>query len=96
MPPFLSNSSGVGSDSDGAQIWGWADQSTGIGAFDQEWLVVDAGTPGVYTLHNVRGGTYMDLDNGGSANGTIVHAWRQAGINQQWKIYPSERDGYMR
>jgi Ricin-type beta-trefoil lectin domain-like len=96
MSLLIPNSSGVGRDSDGTPIWGWADQSAAISTFDQQWLVVDAGTPGEYILRNVRGGTYMDLDKGSNVDGTIVHGSRRAGISQQWIIEPSESDGYMR
>ena len=69
------------------------------GAFNQRWLVslVD-GQPGVYTLQNLHGGTYLDLNGGATANGTRIQGWEfiPKDINQQWKISKAEVDGFWR
>jgi len=90
-----------GNPADGTPVFGWQDMSSNPdgGAFNQRWLVslVD-GQPGVYTLQNLHGGTYLDLNGGGTANGTRIQGWEfiPKDINQQWKISKAEVDGFWR
>ncbi|PPQ74703.1 LOW QUALITY PROTEIN: hypothetical protein CVT25_007632 [Psilocybe cyanescens] len=69
----------------------WAETDT-QDIFNQQWLLKEVdGKPDVYTLRNLRTGTYLDLSNGSSANGTQVQGWSSAegsayASNQQWKI----------
>ena|SRR5882762_6011386 len=90
-----------GNPADGTQVIGWQDMggNSDGAAFNQRWLVslVD-GQPGVYTLHNLHGGTYLDLNGGGSANGTRIQGWEfiPNARNQQWNVSKAEVDGFWR
>ncbi|KAJ7261516.1 ricin B lectin domain-containing protein [Mycena rebaudengoi] len=61
---------------------------------DQLWLVRNT-TAGHYSLQNLRSGTYLDLWDGNSANGTKIVGHRPMGpngtpaANQQWEITAS-------
>ncbi|KAH9482062.1 hypothetical protein JR316_0004157 [Psilocybe cubensis] len=73
-------------------IWSQSDQKE---ALNQRWLVKEVdGHPGIYTLRNIRTGTYLDLNEGSSKNGTKVQGWASlAGTphaqNSQWRIIAS-------
>jgi Ricin-type beta-trefoil lectin domain-like len=89
-----------GSPSNGTSVIGWQDVGGNAdgAAFNQRWIVspVD-GQPDVYTLHNLHGGTSLDLSGGGSANGTRIQGWEFLNNrNQQWKISKAEVDGFWR
>jgi len=92
----------AGNSADGTPVHGWQDEgSDAISGFNQRWLVtlVD-GNPGVYKLHNLRGGTFLDLSDGGSANNTKIQGWNgtsnDQNENQYWRIVLSEVDGFWR
>ncbi|KAJ7111032.1 hypothetical protein C8R44DRAFT_883477 [Mycena epipterygia] len=68
---------------------------------DQLWLVqAIKGSSNVYSLRNLRGGTYMDMsldkDSTGSANGNVVYGFQAGGDqgdpvpfeNQRWELIP--------
>jgi hypothetical protein len=50
------------------------------------------GNDGIFTLRNLRGGTYLDLNEGSSTKGTQAQGWSKATQgsekNQQWRITP--------
>ncbi|KAH9480010.1 hypothetical protein JR316_0006607 [Psilocybe cubensis] len=71
-------------------------ESTTEDTFNQQWLIKSVpGRCDVYTLQNIRTGTYLDLNNGLVANATQVQGWEGlsatgiagAGMQkQQWHI----------
>lgn len=83
----------VGLIANGTPCQGWEDASDKGSTYDQQWFIsAVAGQDGIFTLVNLRSGTYLDLNNGSSTNGTQVQGWSKAGSgakgNQQWKITP--------
>ncbi|KAH9483372.1 hypothetical protein JR316_0005478 [Psilocybe cubensis] len=67
-------------------------QASNEETFNQQWLIKEvAGKQQVYTFQDIRTGSYLDLSNGGAANGTRVQGWNHAigtawSPNMQWKI----------
>jgi len=60
---------------------GWNDQTTSLKIRPNGV----SGMNGTYTLQNRNSGMFMDLDNGGTIDGTNIHQWPESGsINQQF------------
>lgn len=81
----------VGSPADNTPCQGWQNFSSLIATFGQQWLVsVVQGD--IFTLRNLRGGTYLNMSNGSNADGTPVQGYSKAPQfyekNQQWKVIP--------
>lgn len=77
---------GDGDTRNGTQAQGWHEM-TDISFYNQQWLVEDTGDHVNWTLRNLRSGTYLDLSNGGSDNGTKLQGW--GGVdndNRKWTI----------
>jgi len=91
-----------GSDACGAQVHGWNDGTTDANtSLNQRWLISPvAGLLGVYTIQNVHTGTFVDLSDGRTHNGTKIHGWKLENgkfkLNQQWAISRGEVDGFWR
>lgn len=87
----------IGNSTDGTKCQGWALSDSEL-IYDQQWLISDTEVDGVYTLRNLRSGTYLDLSDGSSTNGTKVQGWTAASSayvkDQQWAI--TADSGYYR
>jgi hypothetical protein len=90
-----------GKSANGTKCQGWEAYPKSELTYDQQWLISDVqGSVGVYTLRNLRGGTYLDLSNGSSTDGTKVQGWEAASSanvkNQQWTITAEGSTGHYR
>jgi hypothetical protein len=92
-----------GSPDNGTKVQGWQNLSIQEFAPNQQWLISQVdGSPGVYTLRNMSGGSFLDLESGLSADGTQIQCWEQNppgtvdAPNQQWKISKAEVNDFWR
>jgi len=76
-----------GSSNNGTPTHGWQDMFN-PDFFNQMWRITSASHPGFYNLCCLRSGTYLDLSNGSSQNGTQIQGWQQGNDNhnQNWAI----------
>jgi hypothetical protein len=76
----------------GTHVVGYHPETLHYNAWHQQWIFrLVAGTSDVYTIQNVRSGTYLDLWGGDKNNGAAITAFGGHGReNQQWKVYGSE------
>ena len=88
----------LGGTEDGTQCQGWQAATNTIYIFDQQWLITRVLGLDGFTLCNLRGGTYLNLENGSNVNSTKVQGWSRATggsiNNQQWRIIPDSKGGY--
>lgn len=89
----------IGSSTDGTKVQGWEKLTSEL-TYDQQWLISEvSGSTGVYTLRNLRSGTYLDLNEGSNTDGTKVQGWEMISDDkaQQWTISDSEdKNGHYR
>jgi hypothetical protein len=81
----------IGQVADGTRCQGWDAASSTIDTYNQSWLFKPVqGQANTFTLCNLRSGTFLDLSNGSSTNGTQVQGWSAAAPNyvqnQQWVV----------
>jgi hypothetical protein len=79
-----------GQVANGTHCQGW-DAAPNIDIYNQSWLFKPVvGQANTFTLCNLRSGTFLDLSNGSSDNGTQVQGWSTAvpGYegDQQWVV----------
>ncbi|EGO20674.1 carbohydrate-binding module family 13 protein [Serpula lacrymans var. lacrymans S7.9] len=76
-----------GGSADGTKVQGWGKWLfSNPNCLAQLWLVTPTGATDAFTLQNLRGGLYLDLPNGSSANGNPLQGWQRVGNNQVWII----------
>jgi hypothetical protein len=72
--------------------------SANIATYNQSWLLNPVqGQVNTYTLCNLRGGTYLDLSNGSSQNGTQVQGWAADppnSVQNQWWVVTADGSYY--
>ena len=80
--------------------WDIAGNSSDDGANLQMWssqhrFVLQHGTDGYYTIRALNSGKYLDVNNGGTANGTNILQWTgNSGNNQKWLVIPNADGTY--
>ncbi|KAL7624868.1 hypothetical protein AAE478_004082 [Parahypoxylon ruwenzoriense] len=80
-----------GGEGNGTRINGWAGAASKNPNNHQLWRLVTADTKGrVFMIQNVGTGTYVDLLNGNSANGTQISGWagnvESKNPHQLWRV----------
>ncbi|GJE91459.1 ricin B-like lectin [Phanerochaete sordida] len=65
--------------------------NAGTGGKNQQWVVTRNKNGTSYVIQNVQYNTFVDLYNGGNANGTAVNGWQGSGpatenTNQLWNF----------
>jgi len=86
-----------GSPAKGRVCQGWQNLSYKAEAFNQQWFITAVqGRNDIFTMRNLRSGTYLDMSDGSSANGTRVQGYTKAAPgnekNQQWKLIPEGQE----
>ncbi|KAJ8088745.1 hypothetical protein PM082_013988 [Marasmius tenuissimus] len=81
--PINIDLTGPGSPDNGAEITGWKQKlwnhATNFDASNQLWLIKPvADHTDMYTLQNIKGGTYLDMEEGGTGNGNRIVGWHGA------------------
>jgi len=87
----------LGSPAKGSVCQGWQNLSYKAEAFNQQWFITAVqGKNDIFTLRNLRSGTYLDLSNGSSTNDTRVQGYTKPAPgnekNQQWKLIPEGQE----
>ncbi|EGN95169.1 carbohydrate-binding module family 13 protein [Serpula lacrymans var. lacrymans S7.3] len=76
-----------GGTTDGTKVQGWGKWSfSSAYCLPQLRLVTPTGATDAFTLQNLRGGLYLDLPNGSSANGNPLQGWQRVGNDRVWII----------
>ncbi|KAJ7621269.1 ricin B lectin domain-containing protein [Roridomyces roridus] len=87
----------AGNSNNGTAVIGYHPETLHPNAFNQFWiLTLIGGTTDVYTVQNLRSGTYLDVVGGNKKNGTAIvgYSWnRPNNPNQYWRVYECEWNG---